>query len=72
MVTCWFNYPHDLNVVPSPYYEMFDPAKIELPPSMAKREPRFEQDWSRRIAAQCGMAANREVRSQRSLRLGPD
>ena len=29
MLTCSFNYPHDPNVVPSPYYEMFPPESIE-------------------------------------------
>jgi hypothetical protein len=31
MITCSFNGLHDPNVVPTPYYDAFDPDKIELP-----------------------------------------
>jgi len=60
MITCSFNYPHDPNVVPSPYYESIDPRAIELPPNYLVREPRFEQEWSRRIVAELGAAGARE------------
>ncbi|MBM4047173.1 MAG: hypothetical protein FJ279_18880, partial [Planctomycetes bacterium] len=47
-------------VVPSPYYEMFDPDHIELPANFAFREARFEQEWSRQIVSDLGEAATRE------------
>ena len=49
MITCSFNGPHDPNVVPSPYYDAIDPAKIRLPDNRDVRELRFENDWSRQI-----------------------
>ncbi|MHC4424697.1 MAG: sulfatase family protein [Planctomycetota bacterium] len=51
MLTCSFNYPHDPNVVPSPYYDMFDPDKVTLAENRHVREKRFEKDWSRHIVA---------------------
>jgi arylsulfatase A-like enzyme len=50
-ITCSLNWPHDPNVIHSPYYEMFDPAKIELPATLEQREDRFERDLSRRMVA---------------------
>lgn len=50
-ITCSFNTPHDPNVVPSPYYEQFDPARIVLPSNFGHRELRFEEDWSRQMVA---------------------
>jgi arylsulfatase A-like enzyme len=49
MVTASFNYPHDPNVVPLPYYDMFDPDKVTLADSRDIREKRFDRDWSRHI-----------------------
>lgn len=49
MVTCSFNYPHDPNVVPSPYYEMFDPDKVTLAKNGNVREEQFQKEWSRHI-----------------------
>ncbi len=60
MVTASFNYPHDPNVVPSPYYGMFPPEGIRLPANFETREPRFEGEWSRRIVADLGEVAARE------------
>ncbi len=60
MITCSFNSPHDPNVVPSPYYEAFDPAKIELSANRGQREARFENDWSRRIVSETGETGLRE------------
>jgi len=51
MVTCGFNSPHDPYALPSPYYEMFDPDKIELPANRHVREERFEKEWARRTIA---------------------
>ena len=51
MLTCSFIWPHDPNFVPSPYYEMFSPGDIVLPENHDIREPRFENDWSRRAMA---------------------
>ena len=45
VITCSFVWPHDPNVVPSPYYEMIDPAEIDLPASFDVREKRFESQW---------------------------
>ena len=51
MITCSFNAPHDPNVVPSPYYEMFDPAQIELPANRTCANRGFEKSWSRQMVA---------------------
>ncbi len=60
MLTCSFVWPHDPNVVPSPYYEMFDPDKIALPSNRHVREQLFEKDWSRRIISGLGERGMRE------------
>ncbi len=60
MITCSFVWPHDPNVVPSPYYEMFDPEKIKLPANWTNPEERFEKEWSRRIIADLGEPGLRE------------
>jgi arylsulfatase A-like enzyme len=60
MMTCSFNWPHDPNVVPSPYYEMFDPDEIELPANHYIREERFEKNWSREIIRGLGERGMRE------------
>lgn len=60
MITCSFNAPHDPNVAPSPYYEMFDPATIALPSNRDMREARHEKSWSRQIVAGFGDAGLRE------------
>jgi len=61
MVTCSFNYPHDPNVVPSPYYESFAPEKIPLPSNFGRLEARFAGDWSRRLVEDTGEAGIREL-----------
>jgi arylsulfatase A-like enzyme len=60
MITCSFNWPHDPNVVPSPYYEMFDPDEIELPANRHTREEHFEKNWSREIIRGLGERGMRE------------
>ena len=60
MITCSFNAPHDPNVVPSPYYEMFDPATIRLPHNRSVREARFERSWSRQMVTGLGETGLRE------------
>jgi len=60
MLTCSFNMPHDPNVAPSPYYEMFRPEELKLPPNRHAREERFEKQWSRQIIANLGEAGLRE------------
>lgn len=60
MITCSFNTPHDPNVVPSPYYEMFDPAEIRLPQNRSVREPRHENSWSRQMVTGLGATGLRE------------
>lgn len=63
-VTCSFNWPHDPNVIHSPYYDAVDPSRIELPPTLGVREGRFEKDLSRQMAA-----GNPEVRIREFLRI---
>ncbi len=60
MLTCSFNAPHDPNVVPSPYYEAFAPADLELPANRGVREPRFERNWARQVVADLGEPGLRE------------
>lgn len=60
MITCSFVWPHDPNVVPSPYYEAFDPEQIELPANRHVREQLFEKDWGREIIAALGEPGLRE------------
>ncbi|MHC4678493.1 MAG: sulfatase family protein [Planctomycetota bacterium] len=60
MITSSFIWPHDPNVVPSPYYEAFDPKDIELPGNMHVREALFEKDWSREIVRALGEPGLRE------------
>ena len=60
MITCSFNAPHDPNVVPSPYYEMIDPAEIRLPSNRSVREARFERSWSRQMVTGLGETGLRE------------
>ncbi len=60
MITCSFNYPHDPNVVPSPYYEQFDPDQLELPANWGRPEALFEDSWSWQIPAELGEQAVRE------------
>ena len=60
MITCSFNAPHDPNVVPSPYYERFDPAAIKLPANSGAPEKRFQKDWARRIVVDLGEPGLRE------------
>jgi arylsulfatase A-like enzyme len=59
-LTCSLIYPHDPYVIPSPYYEMFDPDALELPANFAAREPRFENDWTREFVRGLGEAGLRE------------
>ncbi|MCL5745054.1 MAG: sulfatase-like hydrolase/transferase, partial [Acidobacteria bacterium] len=63
-ITCSLNWPHDPNVVPSPYYTMFDPGRIELPANVSVREARFETDLSRKM-----MARETGVRLREFLRI---
>lgn len=60
-ITCSFNMPHDPNVVPSPYYELFDPDKLALPSNRHSRERRFENELSRRIVSGPGERQIREL-----------
>lgn len=54
MITCSFNDPHDPNVIPSPYYEMFNPDDIAFPVNKDVIEKQFENDWSREIVSKPG------------------
>jgi len=60
MLTCSFVWPHDPNVVPSPYYEAFDPDQIRLPKNVDVREGRFEKNWARQIVRDLGEPGLRE------------
>lgn len=61
MLTCSFNHPHDPNLVPSPYYEMFDPENIELPSNSCFLEEQFRDEWGREIVAELGEASLKEL-----------
>lgn len=58
-LTCSFNYPHDPNVVPEPYYGRYDPKEINVP-GPVEYEDRFEDDASRRIVGELGEPGLRE------------
>ena len=49
-----FNYPHDPNVIPLKYYEMFDPEKIKLPENYNVYEKLFDDSWSRTVVKNIG------------------
>jgi arylsulfatase A-like enzyme len=59
-LTCSFNYPHDPNVVPAPYYDRFDPDVIELPANWGRLDERFAKDWSREVVTTLGEPMARE------------
>jgi len=63
-ITCSFNWPHDPNVIHSPYYERVDPSKIELPATLNQREGRFDKDLSRQM-----VAGNPQLRLREFLRI---
>ncbi|MGH2557991.1 MAG: sulfatase-like hydrolase/transferase [Thermomicrobiales bacterium] len=59
-VTCSLNNPHDPNVVPDPYYHMFDPDEISLPASFGFCEERHRDSLSWQLATRLGEAGVRE------------
>ncbi|MFB6219389.1 MAG: sulfatase [Halobacteriaceae archaeon] len=59
-VVASFNWPHDPNVVPDPYYGEFDPRDIALPDSYGDCERRFADEPSRRVVEDFGEAGVRE------------
>lgn len=63
-ITCSIQAPHDPNVIHSPYYEMFDPGKIELPANYGAVDQRVhERGWgqpARKIVADLGEPCVRE------------
>lgn len=59
-LTSSFNIPHDPNLVPSPYFEQFDPADLDLPENYDVFEERFADDWSRRYVEAVGERGVRE------------
>ena len=61
MITCSFNNPHDPNVAPLPYYDLFDPAKIDLPAGELILEEQYQNDWSREIVKSLGEPSLREL-----------
>lgn len=60
MVTCSMVAPHDPNLVPEPYYSLWDPAKVELPPTWNQPAHPYDRQWSRRAAYGLGEAGLRE------------
>ncbi|MFB3828051.1 MAG: sulfatase [Bryobacteraceae bacterium] len=58
-ITCSFNWPHDPNVIPRPYYERFDPARVRLPDNHDALHPYFENDSSR-VFGKAGPGVMRE------------
>lgn len=51
LITCSFNLPHDPNLIPAPYSEMYPAARIQLPPNARANDPFFEKDLSRVFGA---------------------
>jgi len=60
ILTCSFNYPHDPNVVPEPYYNMFNPEDIKLPDNHNNLDPYFEKAWSHKMVEELGEVGVRE------------
>jgi len=60
MITCSFNTPHDPNVCPSPYYEMFNPSDIILPDNSVATEEYYNRDWSYEMDNKTGEQGVRE------------
>ena len=60
MLTCSLNLPHDPNVVPSPWYERFDPETLSLPANFDAIEDRFRSSWSHEVVERLGEAGLRE------------
>jgi arylsulfatase A-like enzyme len=60
MISCSFNAPHDPNVAPSPYYEMFNPDEIVLPENFSATDPYFTNEWSSEMAGGTGESGIRE------------
>ena len=54
MITCSFNTPHDPNVCPSPYYELFNPEEIVLPENADAIDPYFDKEWSSEMDKKTG------------------
>ncbi len=54
MATCTWIVPHDPFCAPSPYYEMYDPGRLELPGNFGQLEKRFEDNWARRAVVEVG------------------
>ena len=60
MLTCSLNAPHDPNVAPLPYYDLFEPYTLDLPVNMDNTDLRFEADLSRRLVKALGEVGVRE------------
>ncbi len=60
MITCSFNNPHDPNVVPRKYYDIFSDWDIELPGNFETRERRYENSWSSQIVKNLGINGTKE------------
>jgi len=60
MITCSFNSPHDPNVCPSPYYEMYKPEELLLPDNTGAANDYYNKDWSSEIVKKTGEAGLRE------------
>ncbi len=69
MITCGFNVPHDPYILHSPYYEMFDPDKIELPANFDKLEKLYEKNWSRRVVTQMRGPNGEEIGLREFMRI---
>lgn len=60
ILTCSFNYPHDPNVVPDPYYSMFDPDSLDLPDNYQVIDSLFLNTWSNRMVNELAEMGVRE------------
>lgn len=54
MLTCSLNTPHDPNVLPLPFYDMFSSDDVLLPENYNSRESLFENELSRNIVKAYG------------------
>jgi len=60
MITWSVNPPHPLWVVPDPYYSMYDPAKIKLPPNWHDRPEAYKDSQPAQMGRMMGETLIRE------------
>lgn len=60
-VTCSIEYPHNPNILPSPYYEMFNRDEISLPENFNNTPDYFTDDLSSMICRDMGPENTKEL-----------